>query len=407
VRKLNFEAVSGVLRRPMLKRLMQVLNDEGEETRLVGGAVRNALLWLDVADIDLATTALPDVTMTRALAAGFKAIPTGIEHGTITVIVDHTPFEVTSLREDIASDGRHATVRFGRDFRQDALRRDFTINALFADATGNIMDEVGGVQDLIHGYVRFIGDARTRIREDYLRILRFFRFSSAYGEGPLDQVGLEAVLAEGQGLSQLSRERIRMECLKLLNSRRAIEIMALMQEQGLIQALFGADGHLKRFERAVHAHLSPVIRLAALLVRDQQGAAALITHLRLSNEEGKTLHLYAIVLQKLTSIIPMPMRDLRALICDCGLESVAQTVAVLGDEASLSPDARALLQHFMDGAEDVPNFPVRGSDLLALGFKSGPHIGVTLEYLKVIWLDEACKSSQEDLLLYAQQHFLM
>lgn len=185
------EAASLLAHAP-LARVLDVLDGDGEEARLVGGAVRNALMQRPVSDHDIATTAPPEIVMARAQAAGLKVKPTGIAHGTVTVLVGRQPFEVTTLREDIETDGRHAVVCFGRDFAQDALRRDFTINALSLSRDGTIHDYAGGLDDLARRRVRFIGDPATRIREDYLRILRFFRFSAEYGEGPLDADGLAA-----------------------------------------------------------------------------------------------------------------------------------------------------------------------------------------------------------------------
>jgi poly(A) polymerase len=222
---LDKQALGDLLRHPRLRLLLEALNGDGEETRLVGGAVRNALLGRPVTDRDCTTTATPHVTMQRAEAAGFKPVPTGIEHGTVTVVVDGEPFEVTTLREDVTTDGRRAVVRFGRDFAADARRRDFTINALSVSRDGRLHDYTGGVADLAARRVRFIGDARNRIREDFLRILRFFRFHAEYGEGEPDPAGLAAAVRERAGLAGLSHERIRTELLKLLAAPGAVETL--------------------------------------------------------------------------------------------------------------------------------------------------------------------------------------
>src|SRR5262245_13249751 len=200
------------LRAGALAPLLAVLDRDGEEARVVGGAVRNALLGEPLGDIDIATTALPQEVVRRVEAAGLKAVPTGIAHGTITVVADSHPFEVTTLRQDIETDGRRAKVAFGRDWRRDAERRDFPINALFLSRDGTVHDYVGGLADIPARHVRFIGDAATRIAEDYLRILRFFRFHAAYGlPGPPDAAGLHACIRARGGLETLSRERVRME----------------------------------------------------------------------------------------------------------------------------------------------------------------------------------------------------
>ena len=210
--------------------LMALLNDGEEETRLVGGCIRNALMGFAISDFDLATTMLPKTVMKRVRSAAMKAIPTGIDHGTVTVVVDGKPFEVTTLREDIATDGRHATVRFGRDFRADAMRRDFTMNALSLSADGVIHDYTGGIEAIQMRAVRFIGDADARICEDYLRILRFFRFSAIYA-GELDRGRFAiACFRQKAGLGHLSRERIGGEFRKLMVAARAATVLAAMEE---------------------------------------------------------------------------------------------------------------------------------------------------------------------------------
>src|SRR5258707_12617812 len=197
-------------------RVLELLNGNGEEARVVGGAVRNALLKIPTGDIDIATTAVPDEVIRRAKAAGIKSVPTGIEHGTVTLVVDAQPFEITTLRQDTEPFGRRAKVAFGRDWVRDAERRDFTINGLSVDAGGVIHDHVGGYDDLVARRVRFIGDPNRRIAEDYLRILRFFRIHAAYGKGEPDRAGYLACIEARAGLATLSAERVRMEMLKLM-----------------------------------------------------------------------------------------------------------------------------------------------------------------------------------------------
>src|SRR3954469_6343644 len=222
------------LRDAPLRDLLAVLDGGGEEARVVGGAVRNAMLAEPIGEIDVATTALPREVIRRAQAAGFKAVPTGIEHGTITVVVHGQPFEVTTLREDVETFGRHAKVAFGRDWKRDAERRDFTMNALSAARDGTLFDYVGGLADVAARRVRFIGEPAKRIAEDYLRILRFFRFHAAYGEGVPDADGLAACIAGRSGLERLSRERIRMELMRLLAAKGALPALVVMAESGLL-----------------------------------------------------------------------------------------------------------------------------------------------------------------------------
>ena len=260
------------LREKPLARLLSVLDCDGEEARVVGGAVRNALLGEPIGDIDIATTALPAEVIRRATAAGFKPIPTGIEHGTITVVATGRPFEVTTLRQDVETFGRHANVNFGRDWKADAERRDFTINALSLSADGRVHDYVDGIKDLSARRVRFIGDPAKRIAEDYLRILRFFRFHAAYGHGALDPQGVHACILARAGLDLLSRERVRMELVKLLVAPRAVATLAIMSETGILLAVLGGIPHLASFanlaklEAACGVPADPVRRLGALAV---------------------------------------------------------------------------------------------------------------------------------------------
>ena len=285
------------LREARLSHLLAVLDGAGEESRVVGGAVRNALLAEPIGEIDVATTALPAEVIRRAQAAGFKAVPTGIEHGTITVVVHGQPFEVTTLREDVETFGRHAKVAFGRDWKQDAERRDFTMNALSAARDGAVYDYVGGLADVAARRVRFIGDAAARIAEDYLRILRFFRFHAAYGEGALDPAGLAACIAGRAGLDQLSRERVRAELLKLLLAKRAVPAIAAMTEAGLLDRILGGvpllASHAKMGTLEATLGLAPdaMRRLAALAVSVVEDAERLRERLRLTNAEFCALRL--------------------------------------------------------------------------------------------------------------------
>src|SRR6202166_3778129 len=220
-------------------RVLGLLNGDGAEARVVGGAVRNALLGAPVSEIDIATTALPDEVVRRAKAAGIKTVPTGIDHGTVTLVVDSQPFEVTTLREDTETFGRKAKVAFGRDWVRDAERRDFTINGLSVDAAGVVHDHVGGLNDILAKRVRFIGDPDRRIAEDYLRILRFFRIDAAFGAGEPDREGYLACVRGRAGLASLSAERMRMEMLKLMVAEGAAVAITAMADGGLLLPILG------------------------------------------------------------------------------------------------------------------------------------------------------------------------
>jgi poly(A) polymerase len=276
-------------------RVLALLNGDGEEARVVGGAVRNALLKIPTGDIDIATTAVPDEVVRRAKAAGIKSVPTGIDHGTVTLVVEAQPFEVTTLREDTETYGRKARVAFGRDWVRDAERRDFTINGLSVDAGGVVHDHVGGLADIAARRVRFIGDAHQRIAEDYLRILRFFRIHAAYGAGEPDRAGYLACIGGRAGLSSLSAERLRMEMLKLLVADGAADALGAMAEAGLLLAITGGVTYTGPFAAMISAErtlgLAPhaVRRLAALTVAVTEDAKRVAARLRLSNAEAKAL----------------------------------------------------------------------------------------------------------------------
>jgi tRNA nucleotidyltransferase/poly(A) polymerase len=377
-----------------LKQVLAVLNGNGEETRVVGGAVRNALLGLPVKDIDLTTTALPETTTRRAEAAGLKVVLTGIEHGTVTVIVRGAPFEVTTLREDVETDGRHAVVRYGRDFVADAHRRDFTINALSVRADGEICDYTGGLADIAARRVRFIGSARERIREDYLRILRFFRFFAEYAEGPIDADGLHAAISERRGLERLSRERIRTEFLRLMGARRVLETTALLAHSGLLDRLTGGIGDLGRLSRAIaNAPADPVLRLAAFDVMSTRDAERLTERLRLSNAESERLDAYARALAAMRSreqlLEPVSLRRLAA---EFGVEALSDAAAALLGEPrpTFTPEALATLDDYRSGTLPPPTMPLAGRDLIAAGLAKGPAIGAALARAKAAWMEGGC-----------------
>ena len=383
------------LREPRLRAVMDALNGAGEETRIVGGAVRNALLGEPVREVDLATTMAPQRTMERAAAAGFKCVPTGVEHGTVTIVVEGEPFEVTTLREDVETHGRHATVRFGRDFRMDALRRDFTMNALFVDAQGALHDHVGGLADVARRRVRFIGDAATRIAEDYLRVLRFFRFHAAYGEGEMDEEALHASIAARDGLAALSRERVRAELIKLLVARRASEVCRAMSEAGVLApVLAGAPNparlaQVKRLEAACGAAPDAVLRLAALAVQVEEDAQRLRERLRLSNAESERLARAARALVVLHGReAPPDARALRRLIHAHGPQASADALALACAESRAQDSAGWWAQAVSAARASAPfATPFSGADLIARGVPRGPAMGAALKRLEAAWAE--------------------
>jgi poly(A) polymerase len=383
-----------LLREGRLALALEALNGGGEETRLVGGAVRDLALGLPSDDFDLATTARPEVTMKRARAAGFSVAPTGLKHGTVTIVVDGLPIETTTLREDIETDGRHAKVQFGRDFAQDARRRDFTINALSLGRDGIVYDYTRGLADLAARRVRFIGDARERIREDFLRILRFFRFSARYGEGPLDADGFRAAVQEREGLERLSRERVRAELMKLLKAPRAGEIVAQCCEAGLMGSLLAAatdPARLKRLIAIETARMSapdPLLRLAALCVGIVEDAERARERLRLSNAEHDRLAAAAAGLEPLHGLrAPPSLGALRTLLFEARRSAAQDSLTlahvdsgVAADDASFSSAYRFLT----DTPE--PNLPFTGADIVARGIAQGQGVGAMLKTLQALWI---------------------
>ena len=377
------------LREPPLSKLLDALNRDGEEARVVGGAVRNALIGEPVGEVDLATTALPDEVSRRAAAAGFRIVPTGIEHGTVTVILDGRSYEVTTLRKDIETFGRHAKVAFGRDWKADAERRDFTMNALSA-ANGTVHDYVGGLADLRARRVRFIGDAGKRIAEDYLRILRFFRFHAAYGQGAPDADGLAACIAGRAGLDHLSRERVRMELMKLLVARHATPAMAVMAEAGLLVTVLGGVPDLASFsnmakvETALGLAPDAVRRLGALGVRVAEDAIRLWQRLRLANAEHDRL---AYMASAWWRVSPGHDKDARALLYRLGPERFADRV-LLAWTRSPAPSTDSAWHSLATLPQrwTAPAFPLKADDFLKRGLAKGPALGVALRAAEEAWI---------------------
>lgn len=379
------------LREGALARLLVVLDRDGEEARVVGGAVRNALLGEPIGDIDVATTALPDEVIRRAQTQGFKSVPTGIDHGTITVVIDGRPFEVTTLREDVETFGRKARVSFGRDWKKDAERRDFTINALSVTRDGAVHDYTGGLADLDKRRIRFIGDPAARITEDYLRILRFFRFHAHYGEGLPDHAGLAACISARGGLATLSRERVRMELLKLLLGRHAVPVLAVMSECGLLISVLGGVAQLASFsnltkiEHVVGIHPDAVRRLGALAVFVPDDAQRLLEKLRLSNAETERL---ASMGDQWRALTPEPSgKSARAILYRLGPERFTDRLLLAWSRSQAGmtdPNWRALLelpQHWI-----IPVFPLKAGEFMRRGIEQGPALGAALAAAQDAWI---------------------
>ena len=384
-----------------LKRVLALLNAQGGEGRVVGGAVRNSLMKLAVADVDIATTLVPEVVMARADIAGIKAVPTGVAHGTVTLVVNGRPFEVTTLRTDVETDGRHAQVVFGTDWQADAERRDLTINALYATATGEVIDLVGGLADIEKRHVRFIGDAATRIAEDYLRILRFFRFFAYYGAGRPDADGLRASAAARAKLKTLSAERIWTETRKLLSARDPARALLWMRQVAVLTEIlpetekWGIDAipALVATEQALGWAPDPLLRLAAIVPPDPERLTTLAERLKLSKAEAGRLQAWVKA--------PVVKDDLSTAVFDRllyrnGAEGIATrlklALALARGKAASDFDEMAKaarLSNLLDRAETwtKPVFPVNGSDALEAGMAAGPRVGETLAALEEQWVE--------------------
>ncbi|QUS38360.1 CCA tRNA nucleotidyltransferase [Tardiphaga alba] len=370
--------------------VLALLNGNGEEARAVGGAVRNALMGLEVGEIDIATTAVPEEVIRRARTAGCKSVPTGIEHGTVTLIVEGTPVEVTTLREDVETFGRKAKVVFGRDWQRDAERRDFTMNGLSASIDGVVHDYVGGLPDVDAKRVRFIGAPDRRIAEDYLRILRFFRIHAAYGAGAPDRAGYLASIRGRDGIAGLSAERIRMELLKLLVAPGAFAAAEAMIDAGLMLRICGGVTYLGPLKKMIGIEqelgLAPnaMLRLGALAVAVTEDAKRLTQRLRLTNEENKTLDSMGHRWWRLKG-----MDDARA----------RQRLYRLGSQRYRN---RMLLAWARDGQDSdaaewkqllalperwtPPVFPLKAADFMARGIAKGPALGHVLALAEDAWM---------------------
>lgn len=369
-------ADAAFLNRAGLADLTDVLGAARGEVRFVGGIVRDTLLGIDAADVDLATVHQPEDVIHALKRAGIKAVPTGLAHGTITAVLPSGPVEVTTLRRDVATDGRHATVAFTDDWREDAARRDFTMNALYADPrTLDVIDYFGGLDDLAARRVRFIGDPLQRIAEDHLRILRFFRFHARFGDAP-DAEGLAACTARANDLMALSRERVAAELLKLLVAAHAVRVVGLMIDHGIFRPVLPEIAQAGRLanlaERETEAGIAPdpIRRLAALLPQDATVAEDVGARLRLSNNDR---------------------RRLIAGTSSAGDESPQVLLYRLGE--TLATDRLLLSNRPVEQVRSLsgltaPAFPIKGGDLVARGLGKGPDVARMLRTIEDLWIAE-------------------
>lgn len=369
--------------RPGFDALCALLGAADGATRVVGGAVRDGLLGVDVADIDLATALLPDEVTQRLSQAGIKVVPTGLAHGTVTAVIDHRPVEITTLRSDVSTDGRRATIAYTDDWSEDAARRDFTINALYAHpATGEVYDYFGGLEDLEARHVRFIGDPAQRIAEDHLRILRYFRFLARFGALPPDAAAYAACRANANSLMALSRERIADELLKLLALPDPSAVLRLMIEGGIFAPVLPEiDGAglarlealiMREQQAALETPPAAVLRLCALLPPDAAVGEQVAARLKLSNKARKRI---------VAALTPPPAHgSAHELVYRVGTEAALDLILL--DRAEIPRDMCAL-SHW-----NPPVFPLSGRDIIALGIVAGPNVANLLSTSKEQWITE-------------------
>jgi poly(A) polymerase/tRNA nucleotidyltransferase (CCA-adding enzyme) len=394
-----------LLKDTALRAVLAALDGEGRSTRIVGGAVRDALLGRAVVDADLATVFPPDEVTARAEGAGLKAVPTGIAHGTVTVVAEGRPFEVTTLRRDVATDGRRAVVHFTTDWAADAARRDFTMNALYCDIAGDILDPLGGLGDLRAGRIRFIGSAEDRIREDYLRILRFFRFFAWYGSGRPDAEGLKACAKLKRGLATLSAERVWAELKRLFAAPDPTRALLWMRTTETLQKALPESWGIDALHRVVAAERAegwspdPLLRLEAIIPPHRARIDALSARLRLSNAEAGRLRAWADAPEPDPAL---SADDLVRVLYRKGTQGVLDRLRHgLAREAEAGhTHARDDLRRLIRFAEawERPAFPVTGKDLVAAGMPPGPEVGRRLKALEERWVESGFALSRDEML---------
>lgn len=380
------------MRAPETVAVMEALTKNGGDARFAGGAVRNAFIGRAIEDIDIATPLLPAEVTKRLQAAGLGAVPTGIEHGTVTAIAGGKPFEITTLRRDVATDGRRAIVAFTTDWAEDAQRRDFTMNALYASAAGEVFDFTGGLADLKAGRVRFVGDAVARIREDFLRILRLFRFHARYGKGELDAAALQAAAAERAGLAKLSGERIAKEMLRLFEAENPLPSLRIMAASAILTEIMPGTLSMARLERLVKIDADafftpdPLLRLAALLPDDPDAARALAARWKLSTAHRVRLEDLAGGREKIVSYLSI--REVRKLLYRLGKQRFRDRVFLRWAEDQKESNAiqwRALLA--MADSWQRPAFPLTGREAMNAGVPEGPLVGRVLAEVEEWWVE--------------------
>ncbi len=392
---------------PETRTLIKAFASKPESLRFVGGAVRDALLKIPVEDIDAATTLEPQAVMALLTAERIKVIPTGIDHGTVTAVIDQKSFEITTLRKDVETFGRHATIKYTGDWQQDALRRDFTINALYLSPEGALFDYFGGEADLKAGRVRFIGKAEERIREDYLRILRFFRFYGRFGTGAPDAAALAACNDAAPHIAGLSGERIQTEMMKLLAAQKPSVALSPMQG-GIARQVFGLDisldvvEALERIEEEQAIAPQAMTRLAALLLPSPKMATVLVQAWKLSNADGRRLQKLLAHIREMDSKLPLPAQ--KKLLRETGAGLFRQLVTLRWAMDGAAAEKAYLPMLELADSWELPTFPLSGEDLKAIGMIEGKSLGEVLKRLEELWEASDYQLTREQLLIKAKMN---
>ena len=375
-------------------------------TRFVGGCVRNALMGEPIGDIDMATQLKPEEVQAIMEAAGIRTVPTGIAHGTLTVVIDHHPYEITTLRKDVETDGRRAVIAYTDDWAEDAQRRDFTVNALYADGAGEVFDPTGeGIADLSVRKFRFVGDADMRVCEDYLRILRYFRFLAQYcGDGKIDAEALRACRENRAGLKSLSAERVWSELKKILSAADPVRAVRIMQTNEVLETVLpeasNSEGLGLMVELEQSEDMAPnyMCRLMAMSARDELGMTRLSKRLKMSRSERERLMGWSGSMAALSTDMDEP--SIRKAVYEDGKASISDR-AVVRAAGSSDPVLKSRWMNIAEYARnwDVPHFPVRGRDLRRAGISEGPQMGKTLKALEALWVRSDFQADHKRLMM--------
>ena len=383
-----------------VRKLIDVLQSDGKPARFVGGCVRDAILRRPAGDIDIATPHLPDQVMAKLKRAKIKCVATGVKHGTVTAIIQKKPYEITTLRADIATDGRHATVRFTDDFAVDAARRDFTMNAIYADVSGNLYDPTDGIADALAGRIRFVGDPSARIAEDYLRILRMFRFYAHYGKVDLDASALLAAKQQAENIQILSGERIREEFLKILSSARAAGVLQMMHKLNVLQYIIDIN-KFSMLEKliSIEKFADPMRRLAAVVIENQLAVDAVADKLKLSNAQKSRID--AINTNLSLQKIPFSSEDASRIIYFLGGDAARDLCMIWAARGRINQSQlKTILRAIADWRR--VEFPINGYDVAATGAK-GQDIGRLLTTIEHWWADRNFAPSRDECLSHLRE----